>query len=58
MTYIIYAFNMQQHRAIYGSKVDTPEKLCERLKTAIKKGAQVVSIRIYQGGKNGLPGMD
>ena len=51
MIYILYAFNMQQHRAIYGSKVDTPDKLCERLKTAIKKGAQVVSIRIYQGGQ-------
>lgn len=48
MTYIIYAFTMSQHRSIYGAKVDTPEQLCQRLLTAIKKGAQVVSIRIYK----------
>lgn len=48
MTYIIYAFTMSQHRAIYGAKVETLDQLCQRLKTAVKKGAQVVSIRIYQ----------
>lgn len=48
MIYIIYAFTMSQHRAIYGAKVETPEKLCQRLLSALKKGAQVISIRIYQ----------
>lgn len=48
MTYILYAFNMVQHRSLYGAKVKTPDELCQRLKTAIEKGAQVVSIRIYQ----------
>lgn len=47
MVFIIYAFNMTQHRSLYGAKVKTPDELCQRLKTAIKKGAQVVSIRIY-----------
>lgn len=48
MTIILYAFTMSQHRSIYGAKVETPDQLCQRLKTAIKKGAQVVSIRIYR----------
>lgn len=48
MKLILYAFNMNQHRSLYAAKVDTPEQLCKRLLTAIKKGAQVISIRIYQ----------
>jgi hypothetical protein len=48
MIAIIYAFTMQQHRSIYGAKVKSIEELCTRLKTAVKKGAQVVSIRIYE----------
>lgn len=52
MTYIIYAFTMSQHRSIYGAKVSTPDQLCQRVKKAIEKGAQVISIRIYQGGKD------
>ena len=48
MTFIIYAFNMTQHRSLYGAKVKTPEELCQRLLTAIKKGAEVISIRIYK----------
>lgn len=47
MTYIIYAFTMSQHRSIYGGKVETLDQLCQRVKTAVKKGAQVISIRIY-----------
>ena len=48
MIFILYAFNMTQHRSLYGAKVDTPERLAERVKTAIKKGARVISIRIYE----------
>lgn len=48
MTYIIYAFTMSQHRSIYGAKVETLDQLCQRLKTAIKKGAEVISIRVYK----------
>lgn len=48
MTYILYAFNLQQHRSIYGAKVTTPEDLAKRLLFAIKKGAEVISIRIYK----------
>ena len=48
MKLILYAFNMQQHRSIYGAKVDSPEALAKRLLTAIKKGAEVISIRIYR----------
>ena len=48
MKLILYAFNMKQHRSLYGAKVDTPEELCRRLLTAIKKGAEVISIRIYR----------
>ena len=48
MVLILYAFNMQQHRSIYGAKVETPEALAKRLLTAIQKGAEVISIRIYK----------
>lgn len=48
MILILYAFTMSQHRAIYGAKVDTLEKLLRRLETAVKKGAEVISIRIYR----------
>lgn len=48
MVYIIYAFTMSQHRSIYGAKVETIDQLCKKLAIAIKKGAQVVSIRCYQ----------
>jgi hypothetical protein len=48
MTFILYAFNMTQHRSLYGAKVKTPEQLCQRLLTAINKGAEVISIRIYK----------
>ena len=48
MTFILYAFTMSQHRSIYGAKVETLEQLCNRLKVAIAKGAQVISIRVYR----------
>lgn len=48
MILILYAFTMSQHRAIYGAKVDTLDKLLRRLETAVKKGAEVISIRIYR----------
>lgn len=48
MVIIMYAFNMQQHRSLYGAKVETPAQLYTRLAVAIKKGAEVISIRIYK----------
>lgn len=48
MDIILYAFTMQQHRSIYGAKVQSPEALCKRLLTALQKGAQVISIRVYR----------
>lgn len=48
MVLILYAFNMKQHRSIYGAKVETPAALTKRLLTAIEKGAEVISIRIYR----------
>lgn len=48
MIIIVYAFTMTQYHSIGGAKVATIEQLNRKVEALIKKGAQVLSIRVYR----------
>ena len=48
MVIVVYAFTMAQTHSIGGARVATVEQLNKQVERLIKKGAEVLSIRVYR----------